>query len=97
MNGCSLSEEISSKRCLLGLMPISCGGSFTIGLRRKQWFSSAKVRGAINPGARLILLEELIPETPDLVPGKWIDLLMLAITGGRERTEEEYCELLLSV
>ena len=35
-----------------------------------------------EPGSRLILLEELIPETPDLVPGKWIDLLMLAITGG---------------
>jgi hypothetical protein len=53
-----------------------------------------KVREAMKPGARLILLEELIPETPDLVPGKWIDLLMLAITGGRERTGREYTELL---
>jgi hypothetical protein len=53
-----------------------------------------KVREAVKPGARLILLEELIPETPELVPGKWIDLLMLAITGGRERTENEYKELL---
>jgi hypothetical protein len=49
-----------------------------------------------EPGSRLILLEELIPETPDLVPGKWIDLLMLAITGGRERTEKECSELLSS-
>jgi hypothetical protein len=48
----------------------------------------------MKPGARLVLLEELIPDTPELVPGKWIDLLMLAITGGRERTEKEYCELL---
>jgi hypothetical protein len=55
-----------------------------------------KVRKAMKPGARLILLEELIPETPELVPGKWIDLLMLAITGGRERTEKEYRELLLA-
>jgi hypothetical protein len=39
-------------------------------------------------------LEEVIPETPELVSGKWIDLLMLAITGGRERTEKEYRELL---
>jgi O-methyltransferase domain len=53
-----------------------------------------KVRKAMKPGARLVLLEELIPETPELVPGKWIDLLMLAITGGRERTEKEYRELL---
>ena len=56
----------------------------------------AKVRQAMKPGARLVLLEELIPETSELVPGKWIDLLMLAITGGRERTEREYSELLSS-
>jgi len=53
-----------------------------------------KVREAMKPGARLVLLEELIPETSEPVPGKWIDLLMLAITGGRERTEREYNELL---
>jgi len=56
----------------------------------------SKVREAMKPSARLVLLEELIPETPDLVPGKWIDLVMLAITGGRERTEKEYGELLSS-
>jgi hypothetical protein len=28
------------------------------------------------------------------VPGEWIDLVMLAITGGRERTERQYRELL---
>jgi hypothetical protein len=53
-----------------------------------------KVGEAMKLGARLLLLEELIPETPAVVPGKWIDLLMLAITGGRERTEKEYRELL---
>jgi O-methyltransferase domain/Dimerisation domain len=52
------------------------------------------VQEAMKPGARIILLEELIPETPELVPGKWIDVLMLAITGGRERTKNEYSELL---
>ena len=55
-----------------------------------------KVREAMKPDSRLILLEELIPETPDHVPGKWIDVLMLAITGGRERTECEYRELFLA-
>ncbi|MDX6459756.1 MAG: hypothetical protein QOE55_3453 [Acidobacteriaceae bacterium] len=55
-----------------------------------------KVREAMKPGARLILLEELIPETPEVVPGKWLDLLMLAITGGRERTGKEYRELLFA-
>ena len=55
-----------------------------------------KVREAMKPGARLILLEELIPKTPELMAGKWIDVLMLAITGDRERTEKEYSELLWS-
>jgi hypothetical protein len=54
----------------------------------------SKVRESMKPGARLVLLEELIPETREPVPGKWIDLLMLAITGGSERTEREYSELL---
>jgi hypothetical protein len=31
---------------------------------------------------------------PDFVLGKWMDVLMLAITGGRERTTNEYSELL---
>ena len=35
MNRCSLSEETSYKQCLLGLMPISCGRSFTIGLKQR--------------------------------------------------------------
>ncbi len=52
------------------------------------------IRESMKPGARLILLEEIIPDTPKLVAGKWIDLLMLAITGGRERTEKEYSDLL---
>jgi hypothetical protein len=42
----------------------------------------------------VLVLEELIPETAEPVPGKWIDLLMLAITGGRERTKKEYSHLL---
>ena len=50
----------------------------------------------MKPGARLILLEELISETPDLVSGNWIDLLMVAIIGGRERMEKEYSELFSS-
>jgi hypothetical protein len=30
------------RACLPGPMPISCGGSFTIGLRRTPWLSSTK-------------------------------------------------------
>ena len=47
----------------------------------------------MKPGARLALIENLIPETPESTLGKWIDLLMLTILGGRERTAAEYGEL----
>jgi hypothetical protein len=55
------------------------------------------IRTAMKSGARLILLEELIPESAEAVPGKWLDVLMLAMTGGRERTEKEYGDLLFNV
>jgi hypothetical protein len=32
----------------------------------------SKVREAMKPGASLVLLEELILETPEPAPGKWI-------------------------
>jgi hypothetical protein len=55
-----------------------------------------RVRQAMKPGARLAVLEEIIPDTPQFSFGKWLDLLMLAIPGGRERTEVEFRELLSS-
>jgi len=43
---------------------------------------------------KVLLAETLVPpgDEPDGI--KFIDVNMLAITGGRERTEEEYGELL---
>ena len=55
-----------------------------------------KVRRAMKPGARLAVLDDIIPETPQFSFGKWLDLLMLAVPGGRERTEEEFRKLLSS-
>lgn len=51
------------------------------------------VRQAMNRNARLMLLETVLPETPEFTFGKWMDLLMLTILGGRERTATEYREL----
>ena len=47
-------------------------------------------RQAIPTHGRLLVVELVVPEgnTPDF--GKWVDLHMLAITGGRERTAAEY-------
>jgi hypothetical protein len=53
-----------------------------------------KVRQAMKPDARLAILDDIIPETPQFSFGKWLDLLMLTVPGGRERTEAEFRELL---
>ena len=55
-----------------------------------------KVRQAMKAGARLAVLDDIIPETPQFSFGKWLDLLMLTIPGGRERTEIEFRKLLSS-
>ncbi len=56
----------------------------------------SKVRQAMKPGSRLAILEDVIPESSEFSFGKWLDLLMLAVPGGRERTRKEFRELLSS-
>jgi O-methyltransferase domain/Dimerisation domain len=51
------------------------------------------IRRAAAPESRVVLIEEIIPDTPELTWGKWIDLHMMTVTGGRERTISEYGEL----
>jgi hypothetical protein len=54
----------------------------------------AAVRKAAQPSARVLVIETLVPETPGPHFGKSLDITMLAITGGRERTEAQYRALL---
>lgn len=51
------------------------------------------VRKAARPGARLLLVESVIPETAGFDMGKWMDLNMLVMAGGCERTAAEFREL----
>jgi hypothetical protein len=51
-------------------------------------------RAAAMPGAKLVLVEMVIPPGNDPSPGKLLDLEMLVIASGKERTEAEYAELL---
>jgi len=52
-------------------------------------------REAMRPNGRLLLLEAIMPEhVAEPTPVVDSDLIMLAITGGRERTEAEYRDLL---
>ncbi len=45
---------------------------------------------AMTKDGRLLVIEMVIPPGNDPFPGKWLDLEMLAIPGGKERTEEEF-------
>ena len=54
----------------------------------------AAVRRAARPRSRLLIIETLVPETPGPHFGKTLDIIMLAVTGGRERTEAQHAALL---
>jgi hypothetical protein len=51
-------------------------------------------RRAMNRGSRLVVIESVIRDDNEPSLGKNLDLIMLAVTGGRERTEPEYRTLL---
>ena len=53
----------------------------------------ANVRKAAKPGARLVLVESVIPDTPAFDMGKWMDMNMLVMAGGCERTASEFRDL----
>jgi ubiquinone/menaquinone biosynthesis C-methylase UbiE len=48
---------------------------------------------ALPGDGKLILVEALVPETSEMHFSKFIDLNMLVMTGGRERTEKEFRRL----
>jgi hypothetical protein len=56
----------------------------------------ANIRKALDyrPYGRLVLIEAIIPAGPQADLGKLIDLEMMLMPGGRERTEEEFDALL---
>ena len=54
----------------------------------------ARVREAMAPEGRLLIVESVVPSDDAPHPAHMLDMLMLLFTGGRERTEEEYAELL---
>jgi hypothetical protein len=54
----------------------------------------AGVRRAAPADARLLIIETLIADSPGRQFGRLLDVVMLAFTGGRERTPSEYANLL---
>jgi len=51
-------------------------------------------RKAMQPDGRLLIVEMVLPPGDAPHPGKILDMVMLVLTGGRERTEAEYADLL---
>jgi O-methyltransferase domain len=52
------------------------------------------IHAASDPGARLVVLEGIIEPGNGPSGTKWLDLLMMALVGGRERDETEWRALL---
>jgi len=65
-----------------------------------DWDDERSVKILINchnsmkSGSKLLILESVIPGENIPHPGKFMDINMLAMTGGRERTEKEFVELI---
>ena len=51
-------------------------------------------RRAMDPAGTVLLIERVIPAANEPSVSKWMDLTMLVVAGGRERTEQEYRTLL---
>jgi hypothetical protein len=49
-------------------------------------------REAMNPEGRILVVENVIPRGNEPCFGKWLDLMMLLVSG-RERTQDEYAQL----
>jgi hypothetical protein len=51
-------------------------------------------RAGVNPGGKLLVVDEVILPGNDFAPGKFLDLQMLLFPGGMERTEKQFRDLL---
>ncbi len=51
-------------------------------------------RSQMHANSKLILVDSVVPETDEPHFSKFIDLNMLVMTGGKERTEKEFAQLL---
>jgi hypothetical protein len=48
------------------------------------------------PGGKVLVVESVVPTGDEPHPSKWLDIIMLAVPGGRERTRAEYETLFAS-
>ncbi len=53
------------------------------------------IRASASPDTRVLITESVVPSGNEPHSGKWLDLLMLVLAGGRERDEEQWRTLLV--
>jgi SAM-dependent methyltransferase len=56
----------------------------------------AAIRRAARPGAKVLVIEMLMPDGIAPHPARELDVLMMSVTGGRERTQAEFSDLMAS-
>jgi O-methyltransferase domain len=56
----------------------------------------ATCRAAMTPASRLLIVEMVLPDGDEPHPGKMLDLVMMSVPGGQERTGGQYHALLAS-
>ena len=75
------------------------GDVYLMKLILHDWNDEASVRllrncrAAIAPGGRLLVIDQVVAPSNKPDPAKWLDLHMMVMLGGRERTEPEFREL----
>ena len=52
------------------------------------------IHQAMNDDGKVLIVEMVVPETSEPSPAKVLDICMMVMEGGKERTEKEYRELL---
>ena len=52
------------------------------------------IRSAMSENGKVLIVEMVVPEGNEPHPSKALDILMLVMEGGKERTKEEYRKLL---
>ncbi|ADP79389.1 methyltransferase [Pseudofrankia inefficax] len=51
------------------------------------------IRAVMAPNARIVIIDPVIPDGDVAHPGKFMDITMMALTWGRDRTEAEFSDL----
>jgi predicted O-methyltransferase YrrM len=75
------------------------GDAYTLKMILHDWDDAKSiailknVRRAIRPEGKLLVIEAVVPPGNTPSPSKFLDVNMLVMTGGCERTEEEYASL----